>query len=243
MSQTHLAAHERIAGSAAADLRAILDKTSARYTTIGDLTYAVLRHAILTGVLGPGQRLHQDALAEALGVSRVPVRSALLQLEADGLVDRQRHRGATVARLRPDEVRDIYEARIVLETHAVRKAIEAMTPDRLARLEELGARLDAEQSGEGFVDTRSAFYRTLYGAGGNQVTVDVIERLRSYVGRYWLRRRVVHSSEPAHGRLLDYVRRRDADGACRWLEEHLKQVAERRALPAEPGTDIAEPEG
>jgi DNA-binding GntR family transcriptional regulator len=218
-------------GDTAHALRTILEGTPAHHTTVGDLTCAVLRQAILSGVLAPGERIQQDAVAEALGVSRVPVRSALLQLEAEGLVNRRPHHGATVASLGPREIHDLYEARIVLELHAVRRAIAAMTPGRLARLEELAARLDREVSGDGFLETRAAFYRTLYAAGDNEVMVDTIMRLRSQVGRYWLRRRVVHSEQPAHARLLDFVRRRDADGACRWLDEHLREVADLRALP------------
>lgn len=117
-----------------------------------------------------------------------------------------------------------------------------MTPDRMARLEELASRLDAEHPGEGFLEARSDFYRTLYGAGGNEVIVDIIERLRGNVGRYWLRQRVVHSTEPPHGRLLDYIRRRQPEEACRWLERHLRQVAERRALPAQPDAESEGPE-
>jgi DNA-binding GntR family transcriptional regulator len=217
------------AGSADA-LQDILKKASVHYMTVGDLTYSVLRQAILSGVLMPGQQLRQDALAEALGVSRIPVRSALLQLESDGLIEVRPHRGAIVATLSPEQIHHIYEARIVLECYALGRAIERMTPERLAHLEGLAEELDSAEPGEGFVEARFAFYRELYLANGNPVIVNLIERLRNDVGRYWLGHRVAHGHEPEHARLLGYVRRRDAAGATRWLSAHLKQVAEQLAL-------------
>jgi DNA-binding GntR family transcriptional regulator len=221
--------------SAARVLREIFERASPRHLTMADLTSAVLRTAIVSAAIGPGERINQDVVAGALGISRVPVRSALLRLEAEGLVERQPHRGATVAVLSSEEIRDLYEARIVLEMNAVRRAIAAMTADRLATLEQLAAALDDEASTESFLEAREDFYRTLYGAGANHVMVGLIMRLRGQMGRYWARQRVVHSGQSAHVRLLDFVRRRDADGACRSLEEHLRRVADLRALPAPAG--------
>ena len=219
-------------GNTARVLRAIFERASPHHVTVADLTSAVLRAAIVSAALVPGERIHQDAVAEALGISRVPVRSALLRLEAEGLVDRRPNGGATVAILSPEEIRDLYEARVVLEVHAVGQAIAALTPDRLARLEELAASLDDEALADTFLEAQEAFYRTLYAAGPNEVLVNLIMRMRGQMGRCWTGRRVVHSGESAHVRLLGFVRRRDADGARRWLEEHLRQVAELRSLPA-----------
>ena len=220
---------------AVSGLREIMQARTAHYTTVGALAYSVIRQAILNGVLAPGEPLRHEALAKALGVSPIPVRSALQQLEADGLIEYRPHRGAIVTNLGPDRIREIYETRIVLECHAVRKAIERMTPERLAELESLAARLDATASGEAFVETRVQFYNVLYGAAGNELIVSMIEKLRSDVGRFWLRRRVAHAHETQHARLLDYVRARDADGAAGWLQTHLGEVAEKLAALAETG--------
>ena len=221
---------ETIAEAGSDGLQQILKRAAVHYTTVGDLTYSVLREAILNGVLGPGQLLRQDALAEALGVSRLPVRSALLQLESDGLIEMRPHRGAVVSSLTPEEIRNIYETRIVLETYLLRKAIERMTPELLERLNDVAERLDAEAPGDAFLEARLEFYRELYGVAGNPLMISMVEKLRSDVGRFWLRRRVAHSHEPQHSRLLRYVRRRDADGAAHWLEAHLREVAEELAV-------------
>lgn len=217
-----IARPERVDG-----LQEILKKAAVHYTTVGELTYSVLRQAILKGVLEPGRQLRQDALADALGVSRLPIRSALLQLESDGLVKMRPHRGATVATLTPRELRNIYEARIVLESYLLTKAIETMTPERLAALEAAEAKLDSVAPGEEFLEARLEFYELLYAAPGNPLIVSMIERLRADIGRYLLSQRVVHDHEPQHAKLLEYVRNRDAAGAASWLEHHLNEVANR----------------
>ncbi len=103
-------------------LQEIVREAQVHYRTAGALAYSVLRQAILTGVLEPGEPLRQDALAEALGVSRIPVRSALFRLESDGLIRLRPHRGAVVSVLTGEQVREIYAIRILLESEAMRQA-------------------------------------------------------------------------------------------------------------------------
>jgi DNA-binding GntR family transcriptional regulator len=197
---------------------------------VGDLAYSVLRQGILSGVLEPGTHLRQDALAESLGISRIPVRSALIQLEADGLIDFRPHRGAIVTRLTPEQVGEIYELRILLETHALRKAMASMTPERMRRLRQLAERVDEHESGDDYLESRIAFYAELYDSAGNPLLAGLIERLRADVGRFWLRKRLVgRSHEPGHSRLLELVAAGDADGAAAWLQAHLSEVADELA--------------
>ncbi len=81
-----------------------------------------LREAILTGEYRPGERLVQDDLAEALGISRIPLREALRRLEGEGLVIISPNRGAIVRPLAPKDVVDLYDVRLALESLAVRRA-------------------------------------------------------------------------------------------------------------------------
>jgi DNA-binding GntR family transcriptional regulator len=209
-------------------LKQLLEAGQARYITVGDLAYSVLREAILRGVLEPGAHLRQDALASAMGMSRIPVRSALFQLESDGLVEIRPHRGARVKIHTPAQVREIYETRMVLESHAVRKAIAAMTPDWLKRLEKLARamdRVDRSQPGEAFIKAETAFYRELY-EPVNKVIADLSERLRGDLGRYWVRPLVGYGEEQTHAALIQYLREGDADGAAAWISHHLAKVAD-----------------
>ncbi|HZX69006.1 MAG TPA: GntR family transcriptional regulator, partial [Candidatus Elarobacter sp.] len=83
-----------------------------------------LREAILTGRYAPGARLVQDDLAEAFGVSRIPLREALRRLEGEGLVLISPNRGAVVRTLAPKDVVDLYDLRLALESLALRRAAE-----------------------------------------------------------------------------------------------------------------------
>jgi DNA-binding GntR family transcriptional regulator len=199
--------------------------------TVGDFAYSVLRDAILRGVLEPGAHLRQDALATAMGMSRIPVRSALYQLESDGLVEIQPHRGARVKLHTADQVRDIYETRIVLEGHGVRTAIATMTPEWLKRLERLARAMDSvdrSEPGEAFVKAETAFYRELLGPV-NKVIADLSERLREDVGRYWTKPLVGVGREQSHVTLIQHIKKGDAEGAAAWISHHLAKVADQVA--------------
>src|SRR5919109_2688492 len=103
--------------------------------TTQELVFEFLRDAILSGRLRDGSHLIQDKIANELNVSRVPVREALLQLESEGLVRMEAHRGATVVWLSPEEVAEIFEIRALLVTGAVHLVVPHLTEDQLERLE------------------------------------------------------------------------------------------------------------
>jgi len=209
--------------------RSIVARNSRQFRTVGDMVYEVLREGILKGVFHPGERLRQDQLAEAIGVSRIPVRSALLQLEADGLITFNPYRGAVVNKLSAAEMREIYELRGVLEAHALRKAVGAMSPERLAHLEELAHELNAIQDGEEFLTRRNEFYSTLYDGEHHARTVGLIERLRAEAGRYWLERKVEYVRGPGqrdHLQLIEFIKAGDTDSAVRWLHDHLQRLCD-----------------
>ncbi len=101
-----------------------------------------LRQEILRGDHAPESQLRQDALAAAYGVSRIPVREALLQLESEGLVRIEPHRGAVVTPLSRDEVEDVFALRLMLEPRLARSSIPALTEEDLLRLEALDQAFD-----------------------------------------------------------------------------------------------------
>src|SRR5437868_3185775 len=91
------------------------------------MTLEALRERILRGHYPEGEPLRQDALASELGVSRIPVREALRQLEAEGLVTFAPHRGAVVSSLSIDEITELFELRAEVEGELLRRAIPKMT--------------------------------------------------------------------------------------------------------------------
>ena len=109
----------------------------------GEETYAAIRRAILDGTLRPGERIVEQQLAETLGVSRTPVREALLKLERENLVARI-GRGMAVRRYSSDEVRDIYSLRAHLESFAARLAADRITEGELAALARIQDEMEHE---------------------------------------------------------------------------------------------------
>jgi DNA-binding GntR family transcriptional regulator len=93
-----------------------------------------LRRRIVSGKYVGGDQIKQEALASELGVSRIPIREALLQLEAEGLVVIHTHRGAMVASLTPEDAMDLFESRLAFEPVVLRKAIGAATPSDIERV-------------------------------------------------------------------------------------------------------------
>src|ERR1043166_1378508 len=91
--------------------------------TVAGMTVEALRERILRGDYPEGEPLRQDALADELGVSRIPVREALRQLEAEGLVTFSPHRGAVVSVLSLEEIAELFELRAEIECDLVRRAI------------------------------------------------------------------------------------------------------------------------
>lgn len=120
------------------------ETSSGRFSDLRDLSLSKLVRddmlgMIMKGVLGPGQRINEPDVAARLGVSRVPVREALRELESSGLVVARKHSGVFVRQLRPSEIRDLYQMRSLLDGFAGRLA--ALQP--AAQLQPLLALLEA----------------------------------------------------------------------------------------------------
>lgn len=214
-------------------LNEIAAQAKSQYRTVEEMAVSVIREAIVSGVIPPGTKLHQSNLADALDVSRIPVRSAIRRLEAEGLVAVFPHRGAVVRSLEAEELREIYELRVMLETFALGEAMKNITSEEIDELDEMAAQLDTEPEGSHWVDTRREFYRRLYRAAGRPRTLAMIETLRADVGRYWLSLRVVDPEGTAHRDLVEAIRAQDADAAERWLADHLEHVSNELSRLAE----------
>ena len=104
-----------------------------RATPLGKLVRDDVLGMILRGEIKAGERINEPDIASRLGVSRVPVREALRELESSGLVEARKHAGVFVRRLGADEVRGLYELRALLDGFAGRKAAQLPAPER-ARL-------------------------------------------------------------------------------------------------------------
>lgn len=195
-----------------------------QYATSQELVLGTLRAAILEGIIEPGTRLRQEDLAAAFHTSRIPVREALRVLEYEGLAASEPHRGFTVTSLDADQIEEIYDLRIVLETHAVRLAIPLLTEADIAELQQLYDGMEASEDSDSRLATREDFYYRLYSVTARPRLMSLISRLRQEVARSLRWKRVQHS--PAHHAVFfEAIKAGDADAASRELASHYLKVA------------------
>lgn len=192
--------------------------------TAQELVLAAVRRAILSGVLGPGARLRQEELADEFGTSRIPVREALRALEYEGLVTSEPHRGFTVTALDADDVEEVYDLRILLESEAVRLALPLLTDEDLEDLEQLFQAMQAATTSDDQLASRERFYVRLYSVTGRPRLVGLIMRLRQEVARV-LRWATIQHSSSIHEHFFEAVRVGDADRAVAHLSGHYRRVA------------------
>lgn len=118
--------------------------------SLPEFVYSELRKAILNGAFTPGEMLRQEEVAARLGVSRSPLREALPRLEAEGIVVLHPRRGYAVAELKPEEIREVFELRILLECEIASHAIQKRTESDIARVYEIAGQM--RQVGESITE-------------------------------------------------------------------------------------------
>lgn len=149
-----------------------------------DAVTDALRDLILTGQLGIGVQLKQQALAERFGVSRIPVREALKRLEAEGLIAHKAHQGSTVAAQSVPELVEALDIRIGLETRALKLAIPLMKPADFRAAKEIMARYEGSESPQEWADLNLEFHMALYRPCGRAKLLKMIEESVRGIGRH-----------------------------------------------------------
>lgn len=185
-----------------------------------------LRRAILNGVLTGGTRLVQAEIAAQLKVSTTPVREALRDLAADGLILFDPHRGAIVRELNIGELVEVYEIRKALEPLAIRKAIEHLSDEQLDEAAALQDKMDSESDPGTWADLNWQFHWSLERAADSPHLQSIVKSMQDIASIY-----VAHSLKIEPGRIaagnrehrefLDALHRRDADKAAAVHVQHL----------------------
>jgi DNA-binding GntR family transcriptional regulator len=192
------------------------------------MTVDALRERILRGDYPDGEPLRQDALADELGVSRIPVREALRQLEAEGLVTFHPHRGAVVSSLSLDEIAELFELRAEIECDLLRRAIPKMTQEQLDRaievLDEFEAALHAGEASR-WGPLNWHFHAALYAPANRSFTMSVLQRLHHHSDRYFrMHVLLAHGGARAndeHRAIAAAVARKDVKAASQLMQEHI----------------------
>jgi DNA-binding GntR family transcriptional regulator len=196
------------------------------FRTKREVAIDTLREAISSGRYVPGQSLRQIELVQDLGLGSTPVREAVLELLARGILVQESHRTVRVAELDLDRLRNIYRVRALLETEAARLGTAKITDQAIGQMKERLQRMaNATRTGDIPSADRAdrEFRYILYGAGGNSILVNLIDQTWNlFPGSIlWNIPGRIKQSLKEHRTILDAVSRRDPTAAAYAIENHL----------------------
>jgi DNA-binding GntR family transcriptional regulator len=188
--------------------------------------YAYLRNRILSGELTGDARLNPTEIAELLGVSRMPVREALRQLDAEGLVIMRPNRAAQVRRLTAADVEDLFEVRTALEVLAVRPAVPALNGESLAELVATMERMDrARANPVEWLRRHDDFHDSICALGNRKRLRQELARVRLAIRPYLLMYMKVFDTVEMpgleHTSLIDALASRDVERAEKAMRVHV----------------------
>ena len=183
--------------------------------------FEVIKAAIVSGELRPNQRLVESSIAKELGVSRTPVREALMQLELSDYISKLSKGGWIVTDHSPDKIRNLYEVREALEVMAIKLACQRATKEQIDRandVHKLIVDVARNRETDKFIQLNSEFHAHLFEACGNEQLSSFIENLRD---QYFDRR------------LVRFFTNREWDAVITQHGRMLKAVSEKKSRLAE----------
>lgn len=190
--------------------------------------YVELKRMILDGELAEGSPIRQDEIAAQLGMSKIPVREALMRLQSEGLVRFTPNVGAMVATLTVMDYIEMLDMRLALECRALELAVPNMSSVDIARAHELLSAYHSAMTNQEWSDLNAEFHDTLYAPSDRPRLLATIRSVQEHMGRL-LRLRVTMAAqhERAHNehvKLLEACERGDAKEAVRLLRKHIEQT-------------------
>ena len=211
-------------------MSSILPIASNSSASLPEFVYGELRRAILNGVFRPGQMLRQEEVAALMGVSRSPLREALPRLEAEGIVVLHPRRGYAVAELRPHEVKEVFELRVLLESQLAVHAIAQRTEADIAKVYEIANKMrqvaDAtdEQSTRDWFELNIDFHEALLSPARMPHYMRALATARGVIEAY-IRAEVrltgdKHEAQQEHAQLAQAFVNGDIDGFNELIRQH-----------------------
>jgi DNA-binding GntR family transcriptional regulator len=199
---------------------------------VGESTvYETLRTGIVMGDFSPGEHLIEEELAARLETSRAAIRAAIVKLGHDGLVVRERHRGARVRRITITEAVQVLEVRAAIEPLAAGYAALRATDDEVEELRRLDMqmnRLVAEHHTLSMYQLNAAWHLRIAEVSRHEIAWEIVQRQYLHVAQY-------HLSLPAgrpttsmdeHATIMEAITRRDRDAATAAMRLHLTRIAD-----------------
>ncbi len=201
-----------------------------------------LRNAILDGRYKPGEWLRQEHLAQELGVSQMPVREALKELAAEGLIEHVPYRGVRVIAFSADDVEDLYVHRAFLESKAARAAAEHITPKEIAELKKLQEQMEANLAPEQLAvyrDLNRRFHYVIFNASRRDYLIRTLSQMWAAFPTMLIGNFAKTAAQPLperdnsdmleHHALIAALERRDPDAAEQAMRTHVETTGRQLA--------------
>jgi DNA-binding GntR family transcriptional regulator len=196
-----------------------------------------LRTAILEGYYKPGAWLRQEHLAQELGVSQMPVREALKELAAEGLIEHVPYRGVRVIEFSPDDIEDLYAHRAFLEGNAARFAAQRITPKEIAELRQLQEQMENNLAPEqlaSYRDLNRRFHQVIFSAARRGYLLRTLTQMWAAFPTMLVGNFAVTAESPLPGRdmndtvehhaLIDALENHDPQASERAMRHHIEET-------------------
>lgn len=218
--------------------------------TIRDQVYKILRNAIVTGEFQWGEQLKDSQLAERLNVSRSPIREALRQLSGDGLVVNIPHKGMYVRQVTKEEIEDVIDLRMILESRGVALSKMNMTPQRRQKFYDIRAKLTASFNNkdmEAYSEADYQLHKEVTALCNNSLIDEMNDRV--YLITQLLRVSALKDTDRfeksymEHVQFIDHILAGDLEGASRIGRTHLEETKKQlfKVIGCDDETEIKAP--
>jgi DNA-binding GntR family transcriptional regulator len=197
--------------------------------TLKDLAYKAIKSQIISASIKPGERLNEEEISKAMNTSRGPIREALIQLEKEGFVEIIPRKGAKVTNISIQEVKDIFEARELIELYAIDKSFDSIDHSRIKYFEDAFMKyskgLIAEESILDYLPIGRDFHSAITEHCGNTKLLEILNKLREQIKWYMsyaVQGNTLEISE--HLKIIEAIKKKDKNLVIMHLRNHLERV-------------------
>ena len=202
-----------------------------RTKSLKEKAYDILKELILTGRLEQGKLHNEKRLAEVLGVSRTPVREALLELSREGMVSFVPSKGVKVLKITPKQVQEVFELRRIIEGYIIKSISKQLTPADLKKIEKILSKQDRSASKDeelSFIEMDKEFHLFMASKMGNQQIEAILQNLRDQIHLMGIRAIKDQSRSQQvlkeHQKIFSALKKKDAKRAHEELMKHLNNT-------------------
>jgi len=199
--------------------------------SLAQIAYKALRHSILSFELQQSKTYNEMSISEELGLSRTPVREALLRLSSEGLITFLPRKGFIVTSYTQEEIEEIFELRLILESAVIRKIATKVSRNNLIELREhieLQRQAASENDYHGFMTSDRAFHETFFELAGNDRLIEIMNNFQDIchmIGICYLKVEGLYEiAIHHHEAILKGIETGDADRAETAITNHISQV-------------------